>query len=307
VYHFHTRTKTGRAPALQAAAPQVFVEMAAADAARLGLQAGDTARLTSRRGAIEAPVRLGEIESGHLFVPFHYGYWDDPGFARAANELTMFDWDPVSKQPHFKHAAVKVEKVSARSKDQPENMEATKNRQSVGETVVQAAHAALKAAEHSIAPPRRHVADYIGLLRASEEILADAFDRVKTNHPDVPDVETECTLFGGWSRQAAAELEPFAERYGIQQKGEPRRLEHVLVKRRLVRSGFHLVRDLHDLFVLVQESLISITVLHQASMALRDPALEKTLGQLMLRNDRQRRWLQTRIEQAAPQALIVPS
>ncbi len=307
MYHFHTRTKTGRAKALQAAAPQVFVEIAAADAARLGLQEGEIARLISRRGAIEAPVRLGEIASGHLFVPFHYGYWDEPGFARAANELTVFDWDPVSKQPHFKHAAVKVEKVSERSKDQPENMEGTKNRQTVGQTVTQTAHAALKAAEHAVAPPRRHVADYIGLLRASEEILADAFDRVRTNHPDVPDVDTECTLFAGWSRQATEELERFAERYGTQQAGEPRRLEHVLVKRRMVRSGFHLVRELHDLFLLVQEGLISITVLHQASMALRDADLERALEQIMRRNDRQRRWLQTRIKQAAPQALIVPA
>ena len=33
IYHFHTRTKTGRAPELQAAAPQVWVEICAADAA----------------------------------------------------------------------------------------------------------------------------------------------------------------------------------------------------------------------------------------------------------------------------------
>jgi ferredoxin-nitrate reductase len=46
-----------------------------------------------------------------VFVPFHYGYWDDPARARAANELTITSWDPVSKQPYFKFAAVRIRKV----------------------------------------------------------------------------------------------------------------------------------------------------------------------------------------------------
>jgi ferredoxin-nitrate reductase len=252
-------------------------------------------------------VRIGEIEPGHVFVPFHYGYWDEPGRARAANELTQFGWDPVSKQPHFKGGAVRIEKIAAARSGQPEDMQATRDRQSVGEALGHAAHAAVKAVEQAVAPPRPHVADYLGLLRASEEILADAFERVKANHPDVPDVETECSLFAGWSRQAADELGRFAERYGTHQAGEPKRLEKVLVKRRMVRSGFHLVRDLHDLFLLVNEGLISLTILHQAAMALRDGELEAALEAIQQRNDRQRRWLKTRIEQAAPQALTVPA
>jgi ferredoxin-nitrate reductase len=48
-----------------------------------------------------------------VFVPFHYGYWDrGPGaeHVRAANELTLTSWDPVSKQPLFKVAAVRIER-----------------------------------------------------------------------------------------------------------------------------------------------------------------------------------------------------
>ena len=54
---------------------------------------------------------------GVVFVPFHYGYWDvgegagPDGRPRAANELTITLWDPVSKQPRFKTAAVKVERA----------------------------------------------------------------------------------------------------------------------------------------------------------------------------------------------------
>ena len=34
------------------------------------------------------------------------------GYPTAANELTMTEWDPVSKQPLFKYAAVRLEKVT---------------------------------------------------------------------------------------------------------------------------------------------------------------------------------------------------
>jgi anaerobic selenocysteine-containing dehydrogenase len=49
VYHFHTRTKTGRAPELNAAAPEPWVELASSDAAELGINEGDLVRVESRR------------------------------------------------------------------------------------------------------------------------------------------------------------------------------------------------------------------------------------------------------------------
>ena len=114
LYHFHTRTKTARAPQLQAAAPDVWVELSAADAAERGLGEGDLAEISSPRGAIRARVRITALRSGVAFVPFHYGYWDHgDGHDRAANELTITEWDPVSKQPLFKVAAAQVTKVEA--------------------------------------------------------------------------------------------------------------------------------------------------------------------------------------------------
>ncbi len=117
VYHFHTRTKTGRAPELQAAAPEVWAELNAADAGRIGVGEGDAVRIASPRGELRAPVRIAAIREGLVFVPFHYGYWDrgaagpDGGDGRAANELTITAWDPVSKQPLFKVGAVSVTKA----------------------------------------------------------------------------------------------------------------------------------------------------------------------------------------------------
>jgi anaerobic selenocysteine-containing dehydrogenase len=117
VFHFHTRTKTGRTPELQAAAPEVWVECSQDDARRLGLTHGDLAEVTTPRGAVRARVRITGIRDGVVFLPFHYGYWDTPGGSRpadggrAANELTVTDWDPVSKQPLFKSAAAQVTRV----------------------------------------------------------------------------------------------------------------------------------------------------------------------------------------------------
>jgi anaerobic selenocysteine-containing dehydrogenase len=113
VYHFHTRTKTGRAPELQAAAPDVWVELSPRDAESAGVADGERVTVRSRRGAVEAPARVGTVREGVVFIPFHYGYWDEDGngaHTRAANELTPTSWDPVSKQPLFKVAAVRLER-----------------------------------------------------------------------------------------------------------------------------------------------------------------------------------------------------
>jgi anaerobic selenocysteine-containing dehydrogenase len=117
IYQFHTRTKTGRAPQLQAAAPEVWAELSVGDADRLGAREGDVLEISTPRGSVQARLRVSGIRDGVVFLPFHYGYWDTTGHGpdgsgRAANELTITDWDPASKQPIFKTAAAAVRKVA---------------------------------------------------------------------------------------------------------------------------------------------------------------------------------------------------
>jgi anaerobic selenocysteine-containing dehydrogenase len=114
VYHFHTRTKTGRTPELVAAAPEVWVELAEEDAAVLDAGEGDVVRVETPRGVVEAQLRVTQGRPGVVFIPFHYGYWDEDEneHTRAANELTITRWDPVSKQPIFKTTACRVLKVA---------------------------------------------------------------------------------------------------------------------------------------------------------------------------------------------------
>ena len=118
VYHFHTRTKTARVSQLQNAAPDAWVELSPADAVSLGVREGDMVRVESPRGRLEAKARISGIKEGVVFVPFHYGYFDHDegggpdGHPRAANELTITEWDPASKQPLYKMGAVRVTKVA---------------------------------------------------------------------------------------------------------------------------------------------------------------------------------------------------
>jgi anaerobic selenocysteine-containing dehydrogenase len=119
VYHFHTRTKSARAPQLNAAAPESWIEISADDARRAAIREGDLVEVRSARGALRARARISGVRPGVVFVPFHYGYWDlgdaagpEGGAGRAANELTQTAWDPVSKQPIYKVAAVAITKVA---------------------------------------------------------------------------------------------------------------------------------------------------------------------------------------------------
>jgi anaerobic selenocysteine-containing dehydrogenase len=74
VYHWHTRTKTGRSQELHDAAPDAFVQISERDAEHLGVVEGDMLEVASRRGNVRAIARVGGIIEGHVFIPFHYGY-----------------------------------------------------------------------------------------------------------------------------------------------------------------------------------------------------------------------------------------
>ena len=311
VHHFHTRTKTGRATELQAAAPDEAIQIAAEDASKLRIKDGDWVRIASRRGTIEAQASIGDIEPGHVFLPFHFGYWDNPGRARAANELTLYEWDAVSKQPHFKYAAVKLKKVSKPSLAQPESVDLHPEKHpasSVGHMAEKAGELAkgvITGMEKKLKPERSHIADYIGLLDESEKRLVKAFEQVRLTHPDEPDIGPLCKLFGQWSTEAASILKPLVEKYGERRESEPKRLDKALLVKRK-QGGFDMLRDLHDLWLLVNESMMSLNVLEQAARALRDDQLLTALKHMQDRNERQQTWLKARISQAAPQTLVVP-
>jgi predicted molibdopterin-dependent oxidoreductase YjgC len=104
--HFHTGTMSRVSPSLDAEQKTGYVEINAADAKKLRLREKDLVRLETRRGSIEAPVRISAaVEPGVLFVPIHFG--ESP-----ANMLTNPACDPVAKIPEFKVCAAAVKRLS---------------------------------------------------------------------------------------------------------------------------------------------------------------------------------------------------
>ena len=81
------------------------------DAARLGLAEGEVARVSSRRGSLEVPVRVDEtLRAGLAFMTLHF-----PDQA-ATNVLTLDTWDPKSGTAEFKATAIRVDKPGATSR-----------------------------------------------------------------------------------------------------------------------------------------------------------------------------------------------
>ena len=108
VYHFHTRTKTGRSEALSRRIPRAYVEIHPGDALRLGIALGDLVEVSSPNGRWEGPaIVVDTVRPGEIFITFHFGHG-----SQAANQHTWFARDPVSQQPQFKSAPVAVQRKS---------------------------------------------------------------------------------------------------------------------------------------------------------------------------------------------------
>lgn len=108
-WQFNTRTRTGRVPRLNAAAPDGYCEIHPSDAAAHNINDGDEVEITSRRGKIHLPAHLTDrLQTGNIFVPWHYGSALGIGEGRAANILTNPVYDIHSKQIEYKYSAVKI-------------------------------------------------------------------------------------------------------------------------------------------------------------------------------------------------------
>ena len=83
------------------------IDLHPSDADRLGVVEGERVRVVSRRGAVEAPVRLDDgLTSGLAFMTFHFPDQVD------SNLLTIDATDPKAGTAEFKAAAIRVEKLA---------------------------------------------------------------------------------------------------------------------------------------------------------------------------------------------------
>jgi formate dehydrogenase major subunit len=105
MFHWHTGSMTRRSVKLDQEVSAAYVEIHPQDAKRIGLNGSRRVRVRSRRGEIEASVRITErIQPGIVFIPFHFA-------EAAANALTHAALDPIAKIPELKVCAVQVEAV----------------------------------------------------------------------------------------------------------------------------------------------------------------------------------------------------
>jgi nitrate reductase NapA len=103
-------TLTQRVPTLHRSIPRAYVELNREDARTLGIRAGETVRLTTRRGRLELPARIdyrAQPTPGTVFVPTF-----DEGLP--IQRLTLEEGCPLSGQPASASCAVRVERAGPR-------------------------------------------------------------------------------------------------------------------------------------------------------------------------------------------------
>lgn len=104
LYHYHTRSMTGRVEGLNQLSGGSYVELSPEAAEKLGILSGDIVRVSSRRGSIETVAKVTKNISGNtVFMPFHFA-------EGAVNHLTNSVLDPISNVSELKVCAVHVEK-----------------------------------------------------------------------------------------------------------------------------------------------------------------------------------------------------
>jgi formate dehydrogenase major subunit len=83
------------------------IDVSPGDAARLGVADGELVRISSRRGAVEAPVRIDRaVRPGLVFMTLHFPDEVD------VNQLTIDATDPVAGTAEFKAAAVRIDRLA---------------------------------------------------------------------------------------------------------------------------------------------------------------------------------------------------
>jgi assimilatory nitrate reductase catalytic subunit len=115
---WHGMSRTGTVAQLFAHASEPAVVLAQTDMDRRLLKNGDLVHVTSRRGSQILPAIAGDdMRGGQAFIGMHWGEEYVSGRGRGGdgthgvNSLTIPAFDPSSKQPELKHAAVKILKA----------------------------------------------------------------------------------------------------------------------------------------------------------------------------------------------------
>ncbi len=108
---WHTMTRTGLSPRLSLHVAEPFVEIHAADAARIGLDDGALARVETAHGSAVLRVAVSEgQQQGSLFVPIHWS--GENSSAGRVGAFVHAVTDPFSGQPDAKATSARISPVA---------------------------------------------------------------------------------------------------------------------------------------------------------------------------------------------------
>lgn len=105
LYHYHTRTQTGRCQGLNTLLSRETADISPHDADRLGIRDEEMIHVSSRRGSVEVAARVTpDVPPGMVWMAFHFR-------ENNANWLTNPVYDSVTQTAEYKACAVRIEKM----------------------------------------------------------------------------------------------------------------------------------------------------------------------------------------------------
>ena len=105
LYQFHT-VMTRRSEGLDELEPEELIKMHPSDAEKFGVEDGQWAEISSRRGMVKARVKVTDIcQPGMVSMTFHF-------VETPTNEITNPALDPIAKIPETKVSAVKITPIT---------------------------------------------------------------------------------------------------------------------------------------------------------------------------------------------------
>lgn len=106
LYHYHTRTQTGRSAGINELLNEETADISRADADAYGIEHGEMIRVKSRRGEVVVKAKVtDQVPKGLVWMAFHFR-------EGCANWLTNPAYDPITQTAEYKACAVAIEKVA---------------------------------------------------------------------------------------------------------------------------------------------------------------------------------------------------
>jgi formate dehydrogenase major subunit len=105
LYHYHTRTQTGRCEGINDLLGEETADISIEDAKAKKIADGERISVKSRRGEVVVKARVTrQVPEGLVWMAFHFR-------EGCANWLTNPVYDPITQTAEYKACAVRIEKL----------------------------------------------------------------------------------------------------------------------------------------------------------------------------------------------------